>query len=113
MKDAVFNMSRAAMLVAAALQQDFHLWGKMMEDKLHQPYRFPLIPGADEVIANAKEAGAISCVLSGAGPTMIAWGTEDKSCAVAEGMKQGFAAAEISCETMVLTVDNQGAVILP
>lgn len=113
MKDAVFNMSRTAMVVAAVFQGDFTLLGEMMEDKLHQPYRFPLIPGADTVIAGAKESGAISCVLSGAGPTMIAWVANGKDTAVAEAMKRGFASAGIACETMILTVDNQGAVILP
>lgn len=113
MKDAVFNMSRTAMVVAAALQSDFALWGEMMEDKLHQPYRFPLIPGANKVIAGAKEAGAISCVLSGAGPTMIAWVRDGNSEAVAEAMKQGFAAADITSKTMTLSVDNQGARIRP
>ena len=109
MQDAVFNMSRTAMVVAAALQGDFALWGEMMEDKLHQPYRFPLIPGAGAVISGAKEAGAISCVLSGAGPTMISWVVHNNDAAVAEAMQRGFASAGIACKTMILTVDNQGA----
>lgn len=113
MRDAVFNMSRTAMVVAAAMRQDFALWGEMMEDRLHQPYRFPLIPGANQVVAGAKDAGAISCVLSGAGPTMIAWVVGDRGQAVAEAMKQGFAAAGIVAKTMTLSVDNQGARTLP
>lgn len=108
MKDAVFNMSRAAMLVAAAMEQNFALWGEMMEDRLHQPYRFSLIPGADAVIKNAKEEGALSCVLSGAGPTMIAWAKGDKGEKIGAGMENGFLSAGIHCKTLLLSVDNQG-----
>ena len=48
-----------------------------MQDRLHQPYRLRLFPWMDAVAAAAREAGALGCVLSGAGPSMLA------ACAVA------------------------------
>ena len=111
LRDAVFNMSRTAMVVAGAMQKDFMLWGEMMEDRLHQPYRFPLIPGAEAVIAGAKSAGALSCVLSGAGPTMIAWARKEQCVAVAKGMEEGFASANVKSCALVLPVDNIGVLI--
>jgi len=44
-----------------------------MQDRIHEPYRLPLIPGANDAIAAAKEAGAIKVILSGAGPSLLAF----------------------------------------
>ncbi len=43
------------------------------EDRLHQPYRIPLIPGAEAAMSAAREAGAIAVVLAGAGPSLLAF----------------------------------------
>lgn len=111
LEDAVFNMGKTAMVVAAAMQQDFVLWGKMMEDRLHQPYRFPLIPGADKIVQNALSAGALSCVLSGAGPTMIAWVEQGSGEKVAAAMEAGFQSAGVASKSLILSVDNQGVIV--
>ncbi|HOV78660.1 MAG TPA: homoserine kinase [Bacillota bacterium] len=71
-QDAVFNLGRVAMLVAALQQEDFTLLGAAMEDRLHQPYRSSLIPGLKKVLAAAKLAGARGVTLSGAGPAVVA-----------------------------------------
>jgi homoserine kinase len=70
--DAVFNIGRAALLVAAVAQGDWAALATALDDRIHQPYRLPAIEGAPEVIAAAKEAGAIGAVLSGSGPTILA-----------------------------------------
>lgn len=73
LEDAVFNVSRVGMLLAAAQAGNLELMGKMMVDKLHQPYRMPLVPGMCEVFKAAREAGALAVTLSGSGPTVIAF----------------------------------------
>jgi homoserine kinase len=42
------------------------------DDRLHQPYRFPLIPGAEAVMRALRELGALGVYVSGAGPSIIA-----------------------------------------
>ena len=45
-KDAIYNISRAVLVTEALRTGDLDLLGKAMSDALHQPYRIPLIPGA-------------------------------------------------------------------
>lgn len=73
LEDAVFNVSRVGMLLAAVQAGNLELMGKMMVDKLHQPYRLPLVPGMNEVFTAARDAGALAVTLSGSGPTVIAF----------------------------------------
>lgn len=72
-QDAVFNVGRAALLVAALQQGDLNLLGTAMEDRLHQAFRSTFIPGLKKVLAAAKLAGARGVTLSGAGPAIIAF----------------------------------------
>ncbi len=71
-KDAVFNLSRAALLSAAFAVGDLSLLPVATQDRIHQPFRRPLIPEYDDICNIACEAGALTVCLSGAGPTIIA-----------------------------------------
>lgn len=71
-KDAVFNLSRAALLTGSLVTGDLHNLSVAVGDRLHQPYRFRLIPNGEEVVRSAKGLGALGAFLSGAGPTIIA-----------------------------------------
>lgn len=71
-KDAVYNLSRAALCQAALCEGRLDLLGVITGDKLHQPYRAPLIPGAEDVMRIAMAAGASATYISGAGPTIVA-----------------------------------------
>ena len=68
--DVVYSLSRAVVSFAALAVGDA---GKLacVDDKLHQPYRIPLIPGYNEAVGTLKDAGAICAFLSGAGPTVL------------------------------------------
>ncbi len=71
MKDAVYNVGRMAMLVDAMHTGKLDQLVLAMDDKLHQPYRMPLIKGMDEIIPAAKALGALNVTISGAGPTIL------------------------------------------
>lgn len=71
-KDAVFNLSRAALMTASLFSGDLRNLAVAVEDKLHQPYRLKFIPGAKEIFALARELGACGVYISGAGPTLMA-----------------------------------------
>ncbi len=108
MADAVFNNAMTALVVQALLDGDMELLGEVMQDRLHQPYRLNLIPGAEAAIRAARESGAAAAVLSGAGPSVIAFGLVDMQSA-AEAMASAFRQAGLSARTFTLQVSEVGA----
>lgn len=108
-KDAVFNTSRASLLVGALLSGRYEYLGQALEDKLHQPYRAHLIPGLQDVFAAAKEAGAYNAIISGAGSTVMAYADADADCqAIAQAMTAAFAEhGEHACYH-ILDLDIEG-----
>ncbi len=107
--DAVFNSSRTALLMYAMHHKRYDLLATAMEDRLHQPYRAPLVPGMEEAIAAGRRAHALGVALSGAGPTLVAVTLEDHG-GVATALQEAFACHGISCTTQVLRADMIGAV---
>lgn len=112
--DAVFNLSRSAALVANAARGDWQGAALAMEDRLHQPYRAPLIPGFAKVCTSAREAGAAAAVLSGAGPSVMALvlGAGDEALSRAEAvgtaMEQAFRSAGVNAEALILRPASAG-----
>src|SRR5262249_17983617 len=72
--DAIFNVTRTALLLAALIDGRMDLLDDATRDRLHQPYRAPLVPGLEAVFAAARRAGANGVALSGSGPTVVAFG---------------------------------------
>jgi homoserine kinase len=70
--EAAAAAARAALLATAVITSDAGLLRTAMEDRLHQPYRLPLLPGTRELIDDAYEHGAAGAALSGAGPSVLA-----------------------------------------
>ncbi len=71
MADASANLAYQAFLLEGLRSGRGDLISAGMKDKLHQPYRFPLIQGAEQIIEMAKKAGALGCTISGAGPSLM------------------------------------------
>jgi homoserine kinase len=67
--DAVHNIGRAALVVDALRNADLGLLQKVMDDRIHQPYRLRHISGGMAAYKTAKQFGAAA--LSGAGPSII------------------------------------------
>ena len=68
--DAVFNVQRAALLIAALATGTISSFPTALEDRFHQSYRAPLVPGLDEIL-KLRAPGLLGCVLSGAGPSIL------------------------------------------
>jgi len=68
--DAVFNVQRAALLVAAMAAESASAFPTALEDRFHQSYRAPLVPGLEEIL-KLRAPGLLGCVLSGAGPSIL------------------------------------------
>ncbi len=111
LQTAVFNISRASLLVAALATGDFRFLSIATDDKLHQPYREKLIPGMRDVFRAARSAGRnVAVALSGSGPSIAAFcvGNSEK---VGESMRQAFLKHNINSRVMTLGIDEVGAVI--
>ncbi|MBP2633906.1 MAG: Homoserine kinase [Firmicutes bacterium] len=107
MKDAVFNISRTALLVGALCKGDLSHLQSALDDKIHQPYREQLIPGMQDVFQGAIKNGALGAVLSGAGPCLIAFTTDHVS-EIGEAMVAAFKKHNISSKYLELKIDQQG-----
>lgn len=107
-KDAIYNISRAVLVTEALRTGDLDLLGKSMTDALHQPYRIPLIPGAQAAIEAAHHAGTAAVALSGAGPSLIAFSSKEDP-AVGAAMLHAFAQAGLTSRIFELSTSYEGA----
>lgn len=110
--DAVFNVGRASLLTAAMAAGDAAAMAVALEDRLHQPYRAPLVPGFYDVVRAARREGAIGAALSGAGPSVVAFvpaGARAEPIGIA--MVAAFREAGIGAHWLALRPDAEGAVI--
>ncbi len=111
-KQAIYNLSRAALLSAAFCDGRHDLIAVATQDSLHQQYRMPLMPGAAEIVAMAAACGALSCYVSGAGSTMMAvLEAKDADAFYAKAALALKASKNLAPFTMhQLSADNVGAV---
>ena len=108
--DAVFNSGRLAILIRALERGDYERLAAAMEDRLHQPYRVPLIPGMEDAFRAAHAAGAAAATLSGAGPGMVAF-APDKHEAIAGAIVQAFAGVGLESRAWILPIDRTGSIV--
>lgn len=105
--DAVFNVSRSALLIAA-LTQSPDLLLSATEDKLHQDYRAAAMPETNALIQLLRDAGH-AAVVSGAGPSVLV---------LATGPAQRLAAMQLAAThypqwtPLLLAVDFKGATVV-
>ncbi|WP_322791815.1 homoserine kinase [Bellilinea sp.] len=105
--DAIFNLNRLALLIDALREGDRRLLLTAMDDRIHQPYRFPLIPGSHAAVLAARELGA-AAALSGAGPSVIAF-ANDNAYAVANAIQAAFRNAGVNTRCYHFTPTMQAA----
>ena len=113
LKDAIFNCSRTGLLVAALLTGNATHLATALEDKLHQPYRAPLLPGLAAAMDAAKKSGAYNAIISGAGSTIMAYAPiEADGALIARAMVNALAQVGQKASYHLLTLDNEGARIV-
>jgi homoserine kinase len=106
--DGVFNLCRVGLIVAALTSGDFEVLGEAMRDRLHQPHRAHLVPGMDDAIAAALDAGAHGAALSGSGPTIAAF-VSGHGEEVGEAMVNAFRRAGTTAIARELPLASDGA----
>jgi homoserine kinase len=108
-EDAVFNVSRSALLVAALIQSP-ELLLQATEDKLHQSYRAEAMPETDRLIKALRAAGH-PAVVSGAGPSILVLASDPSE--RAEAIRLVEATADTAWQALPLAVDFKGATVTP
>lgn len=106
-EDAVFNVSRSALLVAALIQSP-ELLHAATEDKLHQSYRASAMPETDRLITLLRESG-FAAVVSGAGPSILVLGSDPSQRLAAAKLVEE--AAQTRWQPLMLAVDFKGATV--
>jgi homoserine kinase len=107
-QDAIFNAARLGLLVRALETADYGKIRVAMQDRLHQPYRLPLVPGLAEAFAAAYAAGAAGVALSGAGPSLIAFAPDGHE-GIGAAITAVFAHHHLASRVWILAVDEEGS----
>jgi homoserine kinase len=102
--DAVFNLSRAALLVAALTTGRPELLATATQDRLHQDLRLAASPGSRSALEAMRGAGAWGAWLSGSGPSVAA---------LVDPIDAERITLELPAEGRVLSlsIDNVGTVV--
>ncbi|WP_141581704.1 homoserine kinase [Actinomadura sp. WMMA1423] len=104
--DAAANAARAALLVAAlTCGLDAGVLLDATEDRLHQDYRAPAMPESAALVARLRGAG-VPAVISGAGPTVLAFTTAAQVDSIGGGVGKGW-------HEHPLDVATRGAHVVP
>ncbi len=93
--DAVFNIQRSALLVAAFAQNRLDLLRTATQDRIHQPYRSIACPLLGQLLPLATEPEIASVSLSGAGPSVLLFLAETTTFLEAEARLRQILAPEV------------------
>ncbi|OON96095.1 MAG: homoserine kinase [Epulopiscium sp. Nele67-Bin005] len=110
-QDIVTQLQRACFLVGALASGDLRQLDIASQDLIFTPARHKLIPGFDDVTSNAMKSGAMCSMISGAGPTLIAFATTNLDI-IADSMKEGFSQNDITSKVEILKADTKGAIVI-
>jgi homoserine kinase len=107
-EDAIFNVSRSALLIAALIQSP-ELLLVATEDKLHQAYRASAMPETDVLIQILRRNG-LPAVVSGAGPSILVLCSDPAQRMVAAELVDNNTTTP--WESLMLAVDFKGATVV-
>jgi homoserine kinase len=110
--DAVYNLQRSALFVAALAEARYELLWEGMQDRLHQDERRSLVPGLAEALALGRIRGLLGIALSGAGPSVLAL-AQDNFEEIGLTLASCFEQYKIKSTVRVLEVDVTGCQVLP
>ncbi|HZK44300.1 MAG TPA: homoserine kinase [Syntrophomonadaceae bacterium] len=111
LQDTIYNLQRATFLLASLYNGDLRHIRLAMDDMIYQPLRKHLIPGFDEVFEAAYANGALGVAMSGAGPSILAFASEniDK---IGQSMKDVFKKEGLESLIYNLTLNKSGTSII-
>jgi homoserine kinase len=111
--DAVMNLGALTLLLQGLRTGNGDLITDGMHDRLHEPYRWGLIVGGMKVRDAAIEAGAWGCVISGAGPSLLALCPPEVAPSVSKAMVLAWHRAGVESRSEVLGLQQTGSTWKP
>lgn len=108
--DAVFNIGRTALVIDALRNGDLSLLQKVMDDRIHQPYRLKHISGGASAYKIAKTFGAAA--LSGAGPSIINFVEAHNAEKARREIINIFEERGIETKSVITKPSNQGVYVI-
>ncbi len=112
LNDAVYNIGRVALLVNALNNSNWEVLSEAMQDKLHQPYRIPFIPGLEELFYKIKKISLGGVAMSGSGPSLLSFTRKGSEETIKKVMKDVFVKAGVSCRILTLEPDQEGVSVI-
>lgn len=109
--DCISNASRLALMLSFLNEKRFEDLRECLVDKIHQPYRFPLINNSLDIFEKSKELGALGEFISGAGPTLITWVLDNKEDLYQEELQKYLDTLSDKWEIKNLTINTSGTVV--
>ncbi len=108
--DATFNLARVPFVIDALVDGDAAELAAVLSDRLHEPYRKPLVERYDRISRAALGAGAAAVYLSGAGPSMAAFCLGAKTArAAAEAMAAAVRTCRFDAQSVIARCATEGA----
>ncbi len=108
---AIFNMSHVIDLIEVFYTGEYEKLHFAMQDQIHQQYRFPLLPGAEDAISAAVDAGAYGACLSGAGPSMVTLLDASRELTVSKAVTAAYKKNGVETRLFGLDISCNGAYI--
>ena len=100
--DCIKNISNASSMAAAFAVKDSQVIGEAVSDVIVEPARKFSIPGFDRIKKAVMAAGANGFTISGAGPSVIAFSSDDGNLEeICSAMEKGFLSVKTKCTTLV------------
>ena len=107
--DAITNLGALTLLLQGLRTGNGELIADGMNDRLHEPYRWRLIKGGLEVRNAAIKAGAWGCVISGAGPSVLALCNEIDGPNISRAMIDTWKSLGIESKAPMLSIQTGGS----
>lgn len=111
MRDGIYNVSRASLMVAALSNGNLYLLKEACKDSFHQDYRSKLINCYDEVKNKVDDLGVLCSYLSGAGPTIMAF-VDTQNTEIVKKIKEFLKDKNLQWDVYELSIDNIGATVV-
>ncbi|MEB3271077.1 MAG: homoserine kinase [Synechococcus sp.] len=107
--DAVINLGALTLLLQGLRTGNGDLIADGLHDRIHEPYRWGLIQGGRAVREAALAAGAWGCVISGAGPSLLALCRAEQAAAISAAMVSAWELEGVSSRGEVLGLQQLGS----
>jgi homoserine kinase len=107
-EDAVHNIQKVSLLMAAVANRDEDALKEALHDKLHEPYRETLVPELPAVRKLLSDFPILGCVLSGAGSSILTLVNQRHRAQVLQCLNEWASNQQDAPDVLDLQVDQEG-----